>query len=48
LLGGKYARNFSSSEALKRTRLVRKWQRKTVNLADHIITKADKWRERIN
>jgi hypothetical protein len=27
---------------------VRKWQRKTVNLADHIVLEADKWREKIN
>jgi hypothetical protein len=32
---------FIHSEALKRTRLVRKWQRKTLNLADHIVIEAD-------
>jgi hypothetical protein len=39
---------FIHSEALKRTRLVRKWSRKTVNLACHIVIEADKWRKRIN
>ena len=39
---------FIQSGAVKRSRLARKWQTKTVNVADHIAIEADKWRKRIN